>query len=106
MRTLRRNSLLILTLVIGAGVGAAAVTWSQQANRPGLPVPHPQTPHDLSIAFRHVAKNALPAIVWIEMETKAVELPEGASSPFEDEFFRRFFGDDPRFEQFRQMMPA
>lgn len=104
MRTLRKNSLLILTLVVGVGVGAAAVTWSQQAHRPGLPVPHPQTPHDLSIAFRHVAKNALPAIVWIEMETKPVELPEGgAEAPFNDEFFRRFFGDDPRFEQFRQL---
>jgi serine protease Do len=103
MRTLRKNGLLILTLVVGVGLGVAAVTWSQQANRPGLPVAHPQTPHDLSIAFRHVAKNALPAIVWIEMETKPVELPEGAASPFEDEFFRRFFGDDPRFEQFRQL---
>lgn len=104
MRTLRKNSLLILVLVVGVGVGAAAVTWSQQANRPGLPVAHPQTPHDLSIAFRHVAKNALPAIVWIEMETKPIELPEeGAASPLEDELFRRFFGEDPRFEQFRQL---
>jgi serine protease Do len=104
MRTLRKNSLLILTLVAGVGVGAAAVTWSQQANRPGLPVAPPQTPHDLSIAFRHVAKNALPGIVWIEMQTKPIDLPdEEAAAPFNDEFFRRFFGDDPRFEQFRQL---
>jgi serine protease Do len=38
------------------------------------------------------------------METKPIELPdEEAAAPFNDEFFRRFFGDDPRFEQFRQL---
>lgn len=83
-------------------LGAAAVGMSQS----GLAVPSNPTPQDLSVSFRSVADQVLPAVVSISTETKAREITSGNGtpgvSPFEDRFFKEFFGDDPRFnEMFR-----
>ena len=55
-------------------------------------------------AFRQVAKQVSPAVVYIKVEKAVQSQSSGADlfggSPFGDEFFRRFFG-----EQFRQNQP-
>jgi serine protease Do len=53
-------------------------------------------------AFRSVAKQVSPAVVYIQVE-KAVEQQNRSNpfgnSPFGDEFFRRFFGEPPQQQQ-------
>ncbi len=53
-------------------------------------------------AFRSVAKQVSPAVVYIQVE-KAVEqqprINPFGNSPFGDEFFRRFFGEPPQQQQ-------
>jgi len=56
------------------------------------------------LAFRSVAKKVSPAVVFIkvEKEVSSQVIPEYFSPferPFNDEFFRRFFGDPPQFQQ-------
>lgn len=108
MNTLRKSTLWMLTLVAGIGLGAAAISWSQAVD-PGLPVPPAHTPDNLSVAFREVAKHALPAVVWIETHATAhVGAKQGAEDEQPvpgDELFRRFFGDDPRFKDFQFNFP-
>lgn len=100
----RRIGLWLLTLAAGTGLGAAAISWSQPVTS-GLAVPPARTPDDLSLAFREVAGRVLPAVVWIETHTTAhTETAEGddgeGTRDPREEFFRRFFGDDPRFKNF------
>ena len=52
-----------------------------------------QTLRETSKAFTAVAKEAIPAVVSVYVErTVEASSPYGFGSPFEDEFFRRFFG--------------
>ncbi|MDT8419329.1 MAG: DegQ family serine endoprotease [Desulfuromonadales bacterium] len=56
------------------------------------------------LAFRSVAKKVSPAVVFIkvEKEVAAQGAPENFSpfgSPFSDDFFRRFFGVPPQYQQ-------
>lgn len=60
--SVRRISLWLMTLAVGTGLGAAAISWSQPAGT-GLSVPPARTPDDLSLAFRDVAGRVLPAVV-------------------------------------------
>ncbi len=55
-----------------------------------------------SRAFSEVAKKAMPAVVAVQVET--VEQVRGGllDSPFDDEFFDRFFGSRPRSRQPQQ----
>ena len=69
------------------------------------PVPGSEHADELSGAFRSVAKTALPAVVSIKTTGKVVRQAVNQSLPFDDEMLRRFFGDDPRFRQFRDMQP-
>ncbi len=59
------------------------------------------------LAFREVAKQVSPAVVFIKVE-KEVE-PQASNnpfnSPFGDEFFRRFFGQPPQHPQTPQQQP-
>jgi len=49
-------------------------------------------------AFRAVAKQVSPAVVFIKVEqTTESRTPQGFNSPFDDDFFRRFFGAPPDF---------
>ncbi|MEN6309699.1 MAG: Do family serine endopeptidase [Anaerohalosphaeraceae bacterium] len=55
-----------------------------------------ETLRKTSRAFTEVAKKAVPAVVAVQVEQTVSSDMEGfGSSPFDDEFFRRFFG--PRF---------
>jgi len=101
MKTIRRNSLWVAALLCGICLGAAAMTFSQATDH-GLPVPATHSPSDLSTAFREVASTALPAVVSIETYAKGTQVAEGEANPLDQEMFRRFFGNDPQFEQFFQ----
>ncbi len=108
----KNNFAFVLTAVGGLCLGAAAVGVSQ----PHAPVtalaPAPaHSPEDLSIAFRDVAKNVLPAVVSISTETRPTEVTDSGvsegrpGSRQQEQLFQEFFGQDPRFEQFFKKMP-
>ncbi len=106
MNAIRKSTLWVMTLVAGTGLGAAALSWSQAVD-PELTVQPAHSPDNLSVAFRDVAKDVLPAVVWIE--THATDHVAGANDEMAplpgDELFRRFFGDDPRFKDFQFSFP-
>ncbi|WP_437191839.1 Do family serine endopeptidase [Planctomicrobium sp. SH527] len=106
----RNNVGLMMTAIGGICLGAAAVGVSQPVTTGNVLAPAPaRAPEDLSIAFRDVSQRVLPAVVSITAEarpaavTKALD-GRGSGSP-EEQMLRRFFGDDPRFEQFMQQSP-
>ncbi|MCA9075660.1 MAG: Do family serine endopeptidase [Planctomycetaceae bacterium] len=108
MRTTIKNHIGIVSAVAGICVIVAAAAFAQQQLT--LPEASPGVQHAeaLSYTFRNVAKTVLPAVVSIETRAKAVQIKQpGGNSPFEDEFFKRFFGENgipqQRFRQ--QMMP-
>ncbi len=77
-------------------VSGQAAAQIQQENVPGI-----AQALELSNAFRHVAKQAMPAVVSITTTGRVVRETINRHNPFgDDEFFRRFFGNDPRFRQF------
>ncbi|MEZ6060344.1 MAG: Do family serine endopeptidase [Planctomycetaceae bacterium] len=78
----------------------------------GRPVPGAEHADQLSGAFRSVSRAALPAVVSIKTTGRVVKRSvdqsspfDDPSSPFNDPFFQRFFGNDPRFRQFRNQQP-
>ncbi|REJ76710.1 MAG: Do family serine endopeptidase [Planctomycetota bacterium] len=108
MALIRRNGPWLLTLVAGLCLGAGAVSFSQ-AVQPGS---EPEAPQELSVAFRGVARDVLPAVVSIETRTNARKLAAEPGDSEDQEFgapgddlFRRFFGNDPRFREFLDQMP-
>ena len=108
MASIRRNGPLILTLAIGLFLGAAAISFSQAVS----PDVEPGTPQELSVQFRDVARDVLPAVVSIETRTEARPLVTERDGEDEQEFgapgddlFRRFFGDDPRYREFMDQLP-
>jgi serine protease Do len=107
MRTLKQNrwglfSLAACVLLVGAAVAVSQQEGNTQAE-PGI-----QHAEELSITFRDAARKVLPAVVSIETRAKAVQISnngQGLRSPLEDEFFKRFFGENlpPELEEnFRQ----
>ena len=61
---------------------------------------------ELSNAFRHVSKQAVPAVVSITTTGRMVRETIDRRSPFgDDELFRRFFGNDPRLRPFLEEGP-
>ncbi len=78
----------------------AAVAVSQQRVLETAGQEHAEA---LSLTFRKVSNQALPAVVSVETRTKAMQITQqnGEASPFGDEMFERFFGNDPRL---RDMM--
>ncbi len=90
-------ALVAIGVVLGLGLSASLdLNPSLTAARPGLPVasssPPPESP------FVEVVDRALPAVVFIDVRKKAVASDGDMSGPY-DEFFRRFFGDQPRRPQ-------
>lgn len=123
MSHLRRNGHWIVALL-----GAVSLAWSagvlaqRQAAAPAAPAAAPEKAspeavsrgiaggHELSAAFAHVAKDALPGIVSIEVRGKAVT-SRGQGGELEDNPFGNFgpFGDlfknDPRFKEYFRQRP-
>ena len=103
---MKQNPFLSLSVVAGLLLTGAAVAVSQQGPASPEGVRHAEA---LSMTFRDVARSVLPAVVSIETRAKVVRIGNNGDapqmrSPFDDEFFRRFFGDQiPDIEQFRQM---
>ncbi len=104
MNSMKRNNFGMLAAVGSVCLIVAAVAFAQQQLT--VPDPGPGVAHAeaLSMTFRGVAKAVLPAVVSIETRTKAVTINQpGGVSPFEDEIFKRFFGENFKgFEQFQQ----
>jgi serine protease Do len=93
-RTMKKiATICALSTVIGIGF---LLPWAASAQEQGL-----ENLRQTGQAFRSVAKKVSPAVVFIQVE-KEVAGPNGIEpfpfgSPFDDEFFRRFFGDAPPF---------
>ena len=94
MKKLKNHYFGALSAIAGVCVIAAAVAVAQQQLHVPDAGPGVQHAEALSFTFRNVAKAVLPAVVSIETRSKAVHVNQpGGRSPFEDEFFKRFFGD-------------
>jgi serine protease Do len=101
---MKANKFRSISLVSGIFAIAAAVALAQQQFRAPSAEPGLAHAEALSLTFRSVAKAVLPAVVSIETRSKAVAVNQSlGAAPFEDEFFKRFFGEDFDFnQQFRQ----
>lgn len=97
MRRFAPSLLLVLSLAVAPLVGAPNGNGKKAQ----------ETAEQTSQGFRAVAKKAVPAVVFIKVESCAPEgqqqlqpgMPEGYQNPFDyfgDEFFNRFFGTPPR----------
>jgi serine protease Do len=82
----------MFAVVGGIGLGAGAVALSQPGDVETVSVPAAPSPQDLSLAFRHVAEQSLPAIVAIDTMGSS---SNGEQGPHDQEFFRRFFEENP-----------
>jgi serine protease Do len=79
-----------------------AVAQTQSQNVPGL-----AHALDLSNAFRHVSKQAMPAVVSIATTGRVVSETIDRRNPFgNEETFRRYFGGNPRFREFMEDGPV
>ncbi len=95
MRSSIKNHFGLVSAFAGMCVIAAAVAVAQQQLRVPDAGPGIEHAEALSLTFRNVAKTVLPAVVSIETRAKAVQIDQrGSRSPLEDEFFKRFFGED------------
>jgi len=109
MKRLKQHYLSLFSIAGCVLLVGAAVAVSQQQRVASQGREHAEA---LSMTFRDVARNVLPAVVSIETRAKAVQVGnngEALRSPFEDEFFKRFFGEnlppglEENFRQQRQM---
>lgn len=115
MRHIRRNGHWIIALIGVASLAWAAGVMAQKDPKPSPATEKPHTGevtrgivggHALSAAFSHVAKEALPGIVSIEVVGKA--MPRSAMRGFEDlenSPFGDMFRNDPRFREFFRNRP-
>lgn len=82
-------SMLIMLLVILAG--SAGYSMAQDKGLENL--------KQSGLAFRSVAKKVSPAVVFIKVEKEVTNQTSAEFfSPFNDDFFRRFFGDPRQFQ--------
>jgi serine protease Do len=107
--SIARRMFAVLLLAGGLGAGAFSLSQAQQP-----PVDEAvATAENVAASFRHVSQKTLPGVVSVFSRTRGVELtqnqanPLDQANPFEDEIFKRFFGDEGspfgRQFQFRQM---
>lgn len=97
-----RNLSWFLAVVGGVCLGAA-VGFTQPTKEAGLPPIPARSPQELSIAFRDVAARTLPGVVSIRSVAKPKQLStrtDRGRDAQQEELFRRFFGNDPRFDQY------
>jgi serine protease Do len=100
-RPTRPKSLIfsVFLLIIGIVIGVTLVAEFHLIPT-GRAVNEPERPKPPAIAeteqtFVSISKTVTPAVVNIST-TRVVKGEEGQSSPFDDPFFRRFFGEEPR----------
>ncbi|MDT8423448.1 MAG: DegQ family serine endoprotease [Desulfuromonadales bacterium] len=89
-------------LILGFGVVAPVAVHAQEQGVENL--------RQSGQAFRSVAKKVSPAVVFIQVEQEVSRRNPSQyfspfDSPFNDEFFRRFFGQPPRSQRPRQQAP-
>jgi len=95
MNMVKRLFLLLVITLLGAGLTGSLLISTASAQETGL-----ENLRETGKAFRSVAKQVSPAVVFIQVE-KEVEPQDMrknpfGNSPFDDEFFRRFFGQPPQ----------
>lgn len=114
MSSKNRTVMWVLTMLGGICLGAAAVGLSQQQESAtpttlsALPPAQPAySPDEFSVAFRDISERVLPAVVSLQTEIRPREIARDrrGPSPLEERFFREFFGDDPRLEEFFRDRP-
>ncbi len=100
MKILKAGSSMFLLLALtAAGLLLPPDVLAQKAGLESL--------RQTGLAFREVAKQVSPAVVFIKVE-KEVEAQASRNpfnSPFGDEFFRRFFGQPPQHREPPQQRP-
>jgi serine protease Do len=94
-------SLLLAGLVLCFGAGLATPSLAQEQGIENL--------KQTGIAFRAVAKQVSPAVVFIQVEKEDTNSGHPGMAPFDnplgDEFFRRFFGTPPDSNGGGQLQP-
>ena len=101
-------SLTFVLLLFALSVFPGYMSQAQENTKPQLQTQAQENTKQqlqgLSQAFRDVAKDVGPAVVYISTEqtVKAGATPEQFRDFFGDEFFRRFFGDAPRDREYKQ----
>ncbi|MDK2848035.1 MAG: serine protease Do [Desulfuromonadales bacterium] len=100
----KRLVTMAMALLIAVGV-SGVVPAASSAQERGL-----ESLKQTGQAFRNVAKKVSPAVVFIKVEKEVssqgtTEFYSPFGSPFDDEFFRRFFGAPPGFENPHRQQP-
>jgi serine protease Do len=93
-RTKRISTFLALLIALGFGAFLPPATHAQEQGLESL--------RQTGNAFRSVAKKVSPAVVFIKTEKTITDRSQTQfnfpfGSPFDEEFFRQFFGDTPHF---------
>ncbi len=104
MNILKRGYLFIGLLILAVSLGAIPLAGLVCAQDSGI-----KSLRESGKAFRSVAKQVSPAVVYIQVE-KELEQRGGGSNPFEghpfgEEFFRRFFGQPPQQQDNQRDVP-
>jgi serine protease Do len=99
MNAFRDRRIWMLPVIVAACVtvfGAATALNGQQQGDNGEKTAEAQArARDLSTAFKHASNTVSPAVVHIRSSRELDESATSRRSPFDEEFFRRFFGDVP-----------
>ncbi len=95
MRIFKRLGFILLVAFLVSGTSGLLLTGTANAQDAGK-----ENLRETGRAFRSVAKQVGPAVVFIKVEKEVKQQTMGenpfAGTPFGDEFFRRFFGQPPQ----------
>ena len=95
MRMVKHLVFLLLVTFLATGINGSLLTRTASAQDAGK-----ENLRETGRAFRSVAKQVGPAVVFIKVEKEVKQQNMGSGSlggsPFGDEFFRRFFGELPQ----------
>lgn len=104
MRMAQRSVFLLFIALLVSGVSGSWLTSSARAQDAGK-----ENLRETGRAFRSVAKQVGPAVVFIKVEKEVKQQSIGSDSlggsPFGDEFFRRFFGQQPQQRRSPKQVP-
>ncbi|MCK5826156.1 MAG: DegQ family serine endoprotease [Desulfuromusa sp.] len=104
MRRIKHLVFLLLVIFIAVGINGSLLARTADAQDAGK-----ENLRETGRAFRSVAKQVGPAVVFIKVEKKLSPRSMGSDSfggnPFSDEFFRRFFGQPPQQKRSPKQVP-